>query len=409
MQSQLTARFCSSGRYGKDRRRERRRPLPSTAYMWFIPFMSIPFTRDASPTRACVRGPRPPPFRFQVDSSSSGLLDLDTMSGSSPAPASRACRLFNRATGDSLPPRSAWRRGPAAGPEAGRWAPGFASAARQPNDSTKFGRSRAGRPRRRARLTDERCDLEVQPVACILIGRDSVVRDFALILVKLGRIERVDPVDGEPLLDSDDVGDLEVTDEASREERDPAVLRDDVGHISEGSILCEVAAGTFDHCARLEPAETSAISADFRAILEQARLRLEVDDTGRAITILRGERAGDQLDGRGDPGVEGGAEATDALGDDDAVEAILEVGVFVANVDRAIAVLGDSRGLKQRFVELKVRSAWLLLERLAVERVLAGSQRRSDGVAGDVQTPSCDDDVGLRLARRLGDRHVSSR
>src|SRR5689334_8349700 len=75
--------------------------------------------------------------------------------------------------------------------------------------------------------------------------------------------------------------------------------------------------------------------------------------------------------------------------------------MLVADVDRAVAVLCDARRLQQRLVERQVRTAGLLVERLAIERVLARAERRGDRVASDVQTAACDHNLLLALRGRL--------
>ena len=66
----------------------------------------------------------------------------------------------------------------------------------------------------------------------------------------------------------------------------------------------------------------------------------------------------------------------------------------------AVAVLDDAGRLKQRLVEREVGAAGLLVERFAVERVLARAERRRDRVAGNVEAAAGDDDLAGRLAMR---------
>ncbi len=56
-----------------------------------------------------------------------------------------------------------------------------------------------------------------------------------------------------------------------------------------------------------------------------------------------------------------------------------------------VTVLRHTGRLEQRFIESDVRAIRLLVERLAVECVLAGTERRSDGVSRDVQVAASDD------------------
>ena len=231
-----------------------------------------------------------------------------------------------------------------------------------------------------------------------------------------------------------------MADEASAEQRDAAGFGQDVGDVGERPDLrrpvvdrvarrqrifdaevvaeiaarqevAEIAGRALDHRARLEPAEAAAVDPDLAAVVQKARLGLEIDDAGGAVAVLRRQRAGDQLDRARDARIEGGAEAADAFGDDDAVEPILQVGVLVADVDHAIAVLDHARGLEQRLVEREVGAARLLLERFLVERILARAERRRDRIAGDVEPAAGDHDVARvppPPAQRRCPKHLSA-
>src|SRR4051812_20678111 len=154
--------------------------------------------------------------------------------------------------------------------------------------------------------------------------------DLALVLVELRGIGAADAVDGEVAAHASDVRDLEMADEAAAEHGDAAAVRKDVGNVGErpelrrpvvdsvarrqrifdaeivakiarGGEVAEIAARALDHRAGLEPAEAAAVDADFAAVFEQSRLSLEIDDSGGAIAVLRGEGSGDELDRARDP------------------------------------------------------------------------------------------------------------
>ena len=78
-----------------------------------------------------------------------------------------------------------------------------------------------------------------------------------------------------------------------------------------------------------------------------------------------------------------------------------EVRVFVAHMDDAVAVLSDAGRLEQRLVEREVGAAGLLFQRFLVERILAGTERRRDRIARDVEAATGDHDVARRCWRRV--------
>ena len=132
---------------------------------------------------------------------------------------------------------------------------------------------------------------------------------------------------------------------------------------------------------------------------------------------MGGQRAGDDLHRLGDAGIDRSAEPGETVGNGDPVEPVLDVAVFVADVDIAVAVriLADPWRLEQHAFERAVGPAWLDVERLAVEAVGAGAERRIDRIAGIVEPPGGDDDgvarggiVGFGWRRRglgkCGDR-----
>ncbi|MGY4318773.1 hypothetical protein [Bradyrhizobium sp. JR3.5] len=79
----------------------------------------------------------------------------------------------------------------------------------------------------------------------------------------------------------------------------------------------------------------AAIDADAAGIVEGVGLGLDVQHTGSAQAILRGQCARDQRHAADDPGVDDLAEGADAVRQHDPVDTVLQVGVLVAHVQLA--------------------------------------------------------------------------
>src|ERR1700691_2021287 len=123
--------------------------------------------------------------------------------------------------------------------------------------------------------------------------------------------------------------------------------------------------------ARLHRVVAAAVDAGRAAGREAAALGLDIDHAGCAQPVLRRQGAGDQLDRTGEPCAEALAEEADAFRQQYAVDAVLHVGVLVADVEFGVlgAVLIDAGRLQQHLAERSVGAAGQRLDRLAAEAV----------------------------------------
>ena len=110
--------------------------------------------------------------------------------------------------------------------------------------------------------------------------------------------------------------------------------------------------------ARCQHAAAAAVHADGSAGIKRAAARLDVDDAGIAQSILRGKRAGDERKAADEAGVEDLAKAGNAIRDDDAIDAVLQVGVLIAHMQVATRgrIERDARSLQQDLIQRRVRS-----------------------------------------------------
>ena len=112
----------------------------------------------------------------------------------------------------------------------------------------------------------------------------------------------------------------------------------------------------------------AAIHTDVPALLKDAALGLDVDDAGRSQAILGGQCARDKLDrvrqARAQPAVL--SKQAHAFRQRHPVDAVLNVRVLVADVDRALGggVLRDSGRLQQDLAQASVVTARLVLDYL---------------------------------------------
>ena len=106
--------------------------------------------------------------------------------------------------------------------------------------------------------------------------------------------------------------------------------------------------------ARLEGAMAAAVDRDRATRIEQPALGGHVDDAGGAQAILRRQCAGDQLQRGDQPRAERLPEHADTLGQDDAIQAVLQVVVIAAHVKLAEGVLGHIGRLHDHLVEQRV-------------------------------------------------------
>ena len=222
-------------------------------------------------------------------------------------------------------------------------------------------------------------ELEVQPVDGFLQRQHAEGILLGLVLIEHRRVEIADAEGREPRRLARIVRDLESA-RGVAEDRAHARLRIEhrrgvaekvaligaivdrtiaVGRVFDAEIAGEAAAveeifgvaaapAVFE--ARRQGAETAAVNADAAALLQRiAALGLDVDDAGGAQAELRRQRAGDQRQAADETGIEHVTEAGNAIGQNDAVDPVLHVGVLVAHVDVAIdgAILRNAGRLQQ--------------------------------------------------------------
>ena len=83
---------------------------------------------------------------------------------------------------------------------------------------------------------------------------------------------------------------------------------------------------------RRDGSVAAAIDADFAGVVEGVRPGLNVQHACRTLAKLRRQRAGQERQAADDAGVEDLPEGSDAVGEHDAVDAILNIGVLVADM-----------------------------------------------------------------------------
>ena len=174
------------------------------------------------------------------------------------------------------------------------------------------------------------------------------------------------------------------------------------GEAAAGEKILGVAAASAVVEARRQGAETAAVDADAAALLQRiAALGLDVDDAGGAQAELRRQRAGDQRQAAGEIGIEHMTEAGNAVRQNDAVDAVLYVGVLVAHVDVAIdgTVLRNARRLQQHGVDRRVGALRQRLDEGAVHIEAAGAEARRQVVARHVEFRIRGGEVVFRLRR----------
>ena len=114
---------------------------------------------------------------------------------------------------------------------------------------------------------------------------------------------------------------------------------------------------------------------------------MNVDDPGRAEPVLGRERSGNELHGAHEMRVEFQPEAADPLGQEDVVDAVLEIPVLAADVEIAIGgrVLAHSRSLEDDLAERGVRPERLELDLGAADAEGGGAEAGDDRLAGRVK------------------------
>ena len=158
--------------------------------------------------------------------------------------------------------------------------------------------------------------------------------------------------------------------------------------------------------AGLNTAATAAIDADITTIAETSRLGFEIDHTRSSIAILRRQCASEQIDRISDMRIERRAKAGNTLRHDYPVETVLEIAVFIANMDRAITVKRNAWSLQKHLHQTAISAARLAFEHLAINPVITRTKCRLNCIARTVELGRGNDDllrrrIGLCLACRL--------
>src|SRR5262249_60598757 len=125
--------------------------------------------------------------------------------------------------------------------------------------------------------------------------------------------------------------------------------------------------------AGLDPRLAASVHRDVSAFFEDTALRLDVEDAGRAQSVLRGKRAGQERDRAGEAGTQTTAVAEErrAFRQDDPVDPVLDVAHLLAHVDAAGAggILAHAGRLKQHAVQRVVLTAGLALDVLRCDLI----------------------------------------
>ena len=264
--------------------------------------------------------------------------------------------------------------------------------------------------------------LQVDIVDLLLQRGHVVVIAFVLALVEQGGIEAVDDRSverktGESRRLPGIVGDLELAQRRSGDEAQARVFVEQgrgiteelalpgvivqriearrrvldalvAGEIAAGDEILGLADGAAVFEFRRDGLPAAAVDADAAAVVERAALGGDVDEAGGAQAVLRRQSAGDELEIADQPGLQHLAEPRDAVGQQDAVDAVLHVAVLVAHVDLAAGggILGDTGRLQQQLVDRRVGALRQRLDRLSADVIGVGAHfGQDDVVAGAIE------------------------
>src|SRR5262249_58444830 len=125
--------------------------------------------------------------------------------------------------------------------------------------------------------------------------------------------------------------------------------------------------------ARLHPRLAASVHRDVSACVEDTALRLDVEDTRGAQSVLGRKRAGQERDRAGEAGTQAAAVAEErrAFRQDDPIDPVLDVAHLLAHVDAAGAggILAHAGRLKQHAVQRVVLTAGLALDVLRCDLI----------------------------------------
>jgi len=104
---------------------------------------------------------------------------------------------------------------------------------------------------------------------------------------------------------------------------------------------------------------TAAIDADLTAVIENVGAGGDIDQSHRSQAVFGRQRAGDQTQAANPAGVENAAEAGRPVGQHDAVDTVLHVGMVIADVKEPARrrILRDPGSLQQNFLHRLVVAA----------------------------------------------------
>ena len=159
-----------------------------------------------------------------------------------------------------------------------------------------------------------------------------------------------------------------------------------VFHVVAGEEPAPAVVAAPDRRVRIQRTVAAAGDADAAAVAQvMAALRGDVDHRRRAQAVLRRQRAIEQLHVVDRARIEALAEAADRLGDDHAVDAVLQIRVVAAHVQAAVGILHHAGRLQQHLVQRRGGAERQLCDRLVVDDVLAAAGIRRQRIARLVQ------------------------
>ena len=147
--------------------------------------------------------------------------------------------------------------------------------------------------------------------------------------------------------------------------------------------------------ARFDGASAAAVEAHSAGIVERVGTGGDVDEADRAHAELCRQRAGDERHAADQVGIENAAEAGDAVGQHDAVDAELHIGVIVADMEKTArrGILRHAGRLQQHLFDRRVGALRQRLDGVVADRVGRGADGGVEVAAALVE--------GITLRHRL--------
>jgi hypothetical protein len=271
-----------------------------------------------------------------------------------------------------------------------------------------------------AAITTEGGKLVAEVAGLRLVGDNGVVVLLTLPFVERGGIGRRGTRDGEARDEARCVRDLELAGADVEEQAEAAGRVDLIREVAEapaligcivegvrtGSGVLDAESGRLERArdveielasavsvleARLEQAMAAAIKAGFAAAELVAGLGRDVHDPGVSKPEFGGESAVREADRFHEVRIDLLGEAVEALGEEDAVDPVLEVPMLAPNVDLPEGVLHHARAAQQDLLKGGVVSLRQGVDLIAADGVNRGAEARDD-LAGHVFELAGDDD-----------------